>query len=113
MTGLQSYFLSRLFGNTSNYQGWALVALPSTVCTVCTGSVIRQYTGPDQCTVGFGEAETGRGEAATPASPPLVRWPRSRRPAGGTFLRNLASLELNYVLFRTMFHRQLGGTLTK
>ena len=37
----------------------------------------------------FGEAETGRDEVATPA-PPLCRGD----PAGGMFLRDLASLEL-------------------
>ena len=43
-----------------------------------------QFTGSDQY--------TGRGEAAKKA-PPRLRGARWRRPAGGAFLRDLASLE--------------------
>ena len=74
-----------------DHSGWVLVALASTVCTGC---VICQYTGPEQCTGGFGESETGRGFAATPAPPGLVR-----NPARGTFLRDLASLEIKKTSF--------------
>ena len=48
-----------------------------------------------------------------PCPPRLVRVPRWRRPAGGTFLRDLASLELRKRWFWTVFQREFIGRLTK
>ena len=82
--------------------GWALVALASTA--VCTGCVICQYTAPNQCT-------GGRGEAATPALSRLVRGARRRRPRRTPLeapcrrdvLRVLASLEVKQKKFSDYF----------
>ena len=62
-----------------------LVALARNMNPSCFCS---QEPGPDQ--------DAGRGKAATLPPPCLVRGARWRRPARGTSLRDLASLELKY-----------------